>query len=646
MRFKKFTTLAVIMLFLFSMVTISDLTTDTVSGTNVSGIINKDTKWKLAKSPYIVKGNITLIPGKTLLIEPGVVVKFDGNYSIEIYGTLIAKGDYWGGKNITFTSSKSSPKVSDWYSLSIFSGALEKKSEISNCTISYAETGLHFKRTWKHVVDRCVINNVNRGIQFQRVRQITVQNCNINAKKEGFVSKLSLTSWLTNSNITGKDVGIYFEETERSRIVKNNVSGCKYGIYLLKSKEDNVRFNDIYKNKVGLMVINSNNNRIHRNNIMYNTKQLTNTSSTNLWVAKEFNLGNFWSDYTGKDDGSGGRFAGDGVGDTDLPHQGVDWYPLMKHGGWTNRAPVVELFSPVGGETWRGVQAILWNATDFDNDTLAVRLFYSPNNGTNWSIIQDNLTDTGEYTWDTTNLTDGTDYLVKIIVSDGSLEAENQSAMVFTIDNTPPEAVIFFNNITRRIEVIGVDNIDPDVEVTWRNLTKANKDKKSKCWWKKICKKIINKFFGKWVNRSYLLTDDAGNSLNLTVYVKDNYGVWYKHAKLRIVNITYNNEFNKTNTTIPFNIYDVSFYESKTTGNITMLSQHIRVQKHFEIYTSYSSKTWWAKCLKKSNMTQIFIRNETKGNWKRQLFNTKKLLLSGLWIVELVTNKGKIEYQY
>ncbi len=44
-------------------------------------------------------------------------------------------------------------------------------------------------------------------------------------------------------------------------------------------------------------------------------------------------VGNYWSDYTGLDDGTGGRAAGDGIGDTHLPYTGVygasDGCPLM-----------------------------------------------------------------------------------------------------------------------------------------------------------------------------------------------------------------------------------------------------------------------------------------------------------------------------
>ncbi len=48
------------------------------SQTFVSGIINSNTTWDLAGSPYVVTSTVTVQPGVTLTIDPGVVVKIDG----------------------------------------------------------------------------------------------------------------------------------------------------------------------------------------------------------------------------------------------------------------------------------------------------------------------------------------------------------------------------------------------------------------------------------------------------------------------------------------------------------------------------------------------------------------------------------------
>ena len=85
------------------------------------------------------------------------------------------------------------------------------------------------------------------------------------------------------------------------------------------------------------------------NNIVNNLNQVFIESATcfdNFWD-DGIGVGNYWSDYYGEDNGSGGRTAGDGIGDTEIPHpytdQGngyyqLDNYPLMK--------PYLDLFSP------------------------------------------------------------------------------------------------------------------------------------------------------------------------------------------------------------------------------------------------------------------------------------------------------------
>ena len=80
--------------------------------TEVGGIIDTDTTWTAADSPYVVTANTLVSSGITLTIEPGVTISYNGQYFIQVDGTLIASGTVEspivfqaGGKGITFTDS-------------------------------------------------------------------------------------------------------------------------------------------------------------------------------------------------------------------------------------------------------------------------------------------------------------------------------------------------------------------------------------------------------------------------------------------------------------------------------------------------------------------------------------------------------------
>ncbi|MBC7258724.1 MAG: S8 family serine peptidase [Chloroflexi bacterium] len=57
----------------------------------VSGTIATDTIWTSDKV-YVVNGNVGIAPGFTLTIQPGTEVKFNGNYALNVGGTLVADG--------------------------------------------------------------------------------------------------------------------------------------------------------------------------------------------------------------------------------------------------------------------------------------------------------------------------------------------------------------------------------------------------------------------------------------------------------------------------------------------------------------------------------------------------------------------------
>jgi fibronectin type 3 domain-containing protein len=74
---------------------------------------------------------------------------------------------------------------------------------------------------------------------------------------------------------------------------------------------------------------NCENNTFHHNNFINGTVVNVTDSGANTTWDDGSGEGNYWSNYTGLDDGSDGRVAGDGIGDTNIPHMGLDNYPLM-----------------------------------------------------------------------------------------------------------------------------------------------------------------------------------------------------------------------------------------------------------------------------------------------------------------------------
>ncbi len=88
--------------FLFLAIFFFALSAEAAADTPVSGYIESNTTWTFAQSPYVVTGNTLVIPGATLTIDPGVTVRFESGYSLQIDGELIARGN--DGQMITFTS--------------------------------------------------------------------------------------------------------------------------------------------------------------------------------------------------------------------------------------------------------------------------------------------------------------------------------------------------------------------------------------------------------------------------------------------------------------------------------------------------------------------------------------------------------------
>ena len=66
---------------------------------------------------------------------------------------------------------------------------------------------------------------------------------------------------------------------------------------------------------------------------------------------------------------------------------------------------------------------------------MTCEVWYSDNGGTGWTLI-DTVVSVSEFQWNTTSLDDGTNYLVRVVVSDGLEQDSDDSDAVFALDNT------------------------------------------------------------------------------------------------------------------------------------------------------------------------------------------------------------------
>jgi parallel beta-helix repeat protein len=121
-----------------------------VPGGYVSGL------WSASGSPYLIQGNVSIYVDSTLLIDPGVVVDFQGNYSLVVNGCLKAAGS--PGDSIHFARSGGT-----WKGIRLINSSSD--NQLDYCSIQ----GVSFQGALKCdssvlVMSHCLIsNNVGSG---------------------------------------------------------------------------------------------------------------------------------------------------------------------------------------------------------------------------------------------------------------------------------------------------------------------------------------------------------------------------------------------------------------------------------------------------------------------------------------------------
>ena len=236
-------------------------------------------------------------------------------------------------------------------------------AELANNTCIGDGVGIYLQASPHNVLTGNNISHCNYGIYVEGSPYTTI---------DGFEGASKITGY------SGESVGIYIDDDSdgviiydyyvmgfttgiqieaclslsiENRIVVNYIADNEVGISLIDTIWCTIRNNIITRNSLGISVnYGSTHNYFYFNMLIDNTIQtfIEGPLNENTWLyGGEY--GNFWSNYWGIDEN------GDGLGDTDLPHEDVDSYPIVDPSVitcfWVLPWPSNYLL-PVGGDFW------------------------------------------------------------------------------------------------------------------------------------------------------------------------------------------------------------------------------------------------------------------------------------------------------
>ncbi|MEM3699753.1 MAG: PKD domain-containing protein [Candidatus Bathyarchaeia archaeon] len=164
------------------------------------------------------------------------------------------------------------------------------------------------------IVLTIIANNV-------KVQGFTIQNGGTNLPDRTIFVTNCREVIIENNMIRNSLCGIELRNSNACKIINNVIMSHSWKGIFIAGNDNEVCCNTIANNSIGVSIAApvAPPNRFYRNNFVNNTLQAEGTANWDNGAE-----GNYWSDYSGED------INGDGIGDTETPHLGIDFRPLME----------------------------------------------------------------------------------------------------------------------------------------------------------------------------------------------------------------------------------------------------------------------------------------------------------------------------
>jgi parallel beta-helix repeat protein len=247
------TTIMMMICFFIGHSAFADVKPETINGETFSSDISEDISGP--QTGVLASGNIYQVVGDTwvskydtLIIEPGVTIKFMDYYSFNIKGLLIASGIETD--SIVFTSGQASSNPCDWCEI-YFEGSSNDNSIISYARIEYANRGIYCFSSSPTISNNTISFNGNdwdlSGIYCSSSSPTIIHNT-INNNSIGIYCVFSSSPSISDNTISNNTwSGIYSKDSSIPTISDNIISNNHSGIYCIDSSpiiKDNTIINN------------------------------------------------------------------------------------------------------------------------------------------------------------------------------------------------------------------------------------------------------------------------------------------------------------------------------------------------------------------------------------------------------------------